>query len=361
MRNWNQQLIIYALSFLALIIVETRFQTTINAALISANEPNILLHTQIHNSLENNWHSVGLDLQKLTTPQSSSLALAPPAAQAAQPESKAVKQPAPPGPSGASTVSMTSKQIISSPAVSIYRVTAYYLNIRSAPEAASKIVSVSEKGVELTVENVLPNGWLALHGGGYVNGKYAELVKSEPVSGQLLELQPPSTETEPEASRLLAAAAERQSWEPDADPAKPTSKVGEASNLTEDDIAELFDGTELEGHDIEEAVLEVEEEYGINALFTVAVMKLESGNGKSKLAKNKNNLFGLNATGGGNHKAFSFETKGDSVRKFGQLLAKNYVGKGYTTIDKIAKKYCPANPKWASLVLNIMKRDYNKL
>ena len=91
-------------------------------------------------------------------------------------------------------------------------------------------------------------------------------------------------------------------------------------------------------------------------------MKLESGNGKSRLSQTKNNLFGLNATTGSeNKKAFSFATKGDSVRKFGQLISKNYVGKGLTTIEKVAKKYCPANGRWSGHVKSIMKSDFRKL
>ncbi|MDG0812586.1 hypothetical protein [Cohnella rhizosphaerae] len=70
----------------------------------------------------------------------------------------------------------------------------------------------------------------------------------------------------------------------------------------------------------------------------------------------------MNATSGDpNNKAFSFKTKADSVRKFGQLLADKYVDKGFTTIDKVAAKYCPASSSWAGKVKGIMKSDYRKL
>jgi beta-N-acetylglucosaminidase len=133
------------------------------------------------------------------------------------------------------------------------------------------------------------------------------------------------------------------------------------SGLTKESIEKILDGTELTGHGLETAILEIEQEFGINAYFTIAVMKLESGNGKSRLAKVKNNLFGLNATGGSNEQAYAFETKADSVKRFGQLIAKHYVGKGLDTVGKVAKKYCPANPKWARLVENIMFSDHLKL
>jgi flagellum-specific peptidoglycan hydrolase FlgJ len=145
------------------------------------------------------------------------------------------------------------------------------------------------------------------------------------------------------------------------EPKKPTSIVMTDSGLTEDHISTIFKGTALEDEGLEEVILEIEEMYGINAYFTIAVLKLESGNGESRLATTKNNLFGLNAIDGNINEAFSFKTKGDSVRKFGQLISKSYVDKGYTTIEKVSKKYCPSNSEWPSLVASIMKSDYRKL
>jgi beta-N-acetylglucosaminidase len=145
------------------------------------------------------------------------------------------------------------------------------------------------------------------------------------------------------------------------EPEKPTSTVKTDSGLTEEHISTIFKGSALENEGLEEVILEIEETYGINAYFTIAVMKLESGNGESRLAQTKNNLFGLNAIDGKMDQAFSFETKGDSVRKFGQLISNNYVDKGYTTIEKVSKKYCPSNSEWPSLVVSIMKSDYRKL
>jgi uncharacterized protein YgiM (DUF1202 family) len=219
-----------------------------------------------------------------------------------------------------------------------YEVTAFYLNVRSNPNAKSHIINVVKNGEWLDVIRITDNSWLELKNGGYVHGGYAKIV-----SGTVL----------PD----IAFNVEEQS-----EPAKPSSTVQSDSGLTEDHIAVIFEGTDLANKELEEIVLEVEEEYGINAYFTIAVMKLESGNGSSRLAKNKNNLFGLNAIDGDKYnKAFSFKTKGDSIRKFGQLLSKNYVGKGYTTIEKVAKKYCPANTQWSGIVKTIMNRDYKKL
>lgn len=256
------------------------------------------------------------------------------------------------------------------PQTQVYEVTAYFLNVRTNAYPKSKIKSVVAKGTRLEIVGKTPEGWLRIKGGGYVHGDYALLVEDAAVSEDKSKAVETGTETIPTEPAALAAPAaepartetEEEAKEQNKVPVVPSSKVETESGLSEEDIARIFKGTDLAEQGLEEAILEVEKMYGINALFTIAVMKLESGNGSSRLAKNKNNLFGLNATGPDPHrKAFAFETKGDSVKKFGQLLADKYVDKGYTTIEKIATKYCPANSKWPSLVKTIMKKDYKKL
>ncbi|CAI6031493.1 glucosaminidase domain-containing protein [Cohnella sp. JJ-181] len=263
------------------------------------------------------------------------------------------------------------------PAVAPYIVTAYYLNVRANPYNGSKVLRVVKQGTQLEVLSRTDKGWLRLKDGGYVHGGYAEPAgeaASGSATGAKAETQPlpePASEGKPPSSAAregaVQAADPKPEWTPqeaspdeDADPARPTNRVRSDSGLTEAHIAKLFKDTALAGHGIEDVVLEIEEKYGINAFFTIAVMKLESGNGKSKLSRTKNNLFGLNATSG-TAKAFSFKTKADSVRKFGQLLSDKYVDKGLTTVDKVAAKYCPASSSWAGKVMGIMKSDFRKL
>jgi flagellum-specific peptidoglycan hydrolase FlgJ len=265
---------------------------------------------------------------------------------------------------------LTQTQIVDEPAVAeeqpnTYEVTAYYLNVRTKPTAKSSIIKVVEQGTALQVKAATDNGWLELEDGGYIHGGYAKEVNQK---GKVAILAMPAASnalpTNAFNDRSVERALQSESIDEEIEEelSKPTSIVESDSGLTEEHIAKIFEGTALSGHDLEQAILEIEDEYGINAYFTIAVMKLESGNGKSKLAKSKNNLFGLNAIDGDKYnKAFSFETKGDSVRKFGQLLSKNYVDKGFTTIEKVARKYCPANSKWSGLVKNIMKSDFRKL
>ncbi|NHN30821.1 glucosaminidase domain-containing protein [Paenibacillus agricola] len=278
------------------------------------------------------------------------------------------------------------------PAVAQYEVTAYLLNVRAYADAATEIIEVVQRGSVLEVVEVSDNGWLKLKLAGYVSAKYAKLLSGPSGAREAGELVEPSTteDSMKESARVKVLSVQHpaeeitatKAWEiavngtgemsaePEEDgsgdsakaPIKPTSMVNSTSSLTEEHIAQIFEGTALSGYELEKAILEVEQEYGINAYFTIAVMKLESGHGKSLIARNKNNMFGLNAIDNDAYnKAFSFETKGDSVQKFGQLISEHYVDKGYTSIEKVARKYCQANPQWPILVKQIMESDYKKL
>jgi flagellum-specific peptidoglycan hydrolase FlgJ len=238
------------------------------------------------------------------------------------------------------------QEIKSTPAVLTYETTAEYLNVRVSSNNKSDIINVVEKGTVLEVSSVTENGWLKLKGGGFVHGGYAKPIKTEGMKAE------PSQKAVKEVKTLSVETKVNE----------PTSKVESISGLTSQHIATILKGTDLEDQGLEKAILQIEDEYGINAFFTIAVMKLESGNGSSRLARKKNNLFGLNATSGDAYnKGLSFKSKADCVLKFGELIANKYIEKGYTTIEKVAKKYCPANSKWPRHVKAIMERDQDLL
>lgn len=267
----------------------------------------------------------------------------------------------PPQPAQTTAASEIPSEAPSQPAIQeeakmhTYETTAYYLNVREQPYPKAKILNVLARGTIIEVLLTTENGWLKLKDGGYVHGGYAKQLKDDIVKIASLPV-------EGSAVSEIGESGESDREESIKKPNKPNSAVKSESGLTEEDIGEILEGTDLADHGLEEAILGIEEEYGINAYFTIAVMKLESGNGESRIAKRKNNLFGLNAIAGDAfNKALSFETKADCVRMFGQLIAEKYVDKGYTTVERIAKKYCPANSKWPSHVKNIMARDYRSL
>lgn len=132
------------------------------------------------------------------------------------------------------------------------------------------------------------------------------------------------------------------------------------SNITLEQLSSLTNNTGLKG--IENAIIEVEDKYEINAFFTLAVARLESANGNARLARDKNNLFGINAVDSDPYrKAFSYDTKSDCVQAFGNIVKNNYVNKGLDTPGKINPIYCPTNDTWSSQVITIMKEEYRML
>lgn len=103
--------------------------------------------------------------------------------------------------------------------------------------------------------------------------------------------------------------------------------------------------------------VEMEKETGVNAIFIAAISALESGWGTSKMAKEKNNLFGY---GKG-----SFETKEDSIETVAKALKNNYLSKdgpyfkGYSPKD-VSYYYCP-NSDWGDKVSNLMYEISNRV
>lgn len=242
--------------------------------------------------------------------------------------------------------------------VKIYVTTVNLLNVREAPSAQATIVRVVSKGTRLTVRSETADGWLRLTDGTYAKSAYAKLVGQKSKAPVQALSYASYSESAADSSAGTSAGA---SGEPNPNPSfyVPFPAVKSDSGLSEENISRLFEGTKLLDNDLEEAILEIEQDYGINAFFTVAVMKLESGNGTSKAAANRNNLFGMRSGQGDGY--LRFDTKADSVRRFGRLISENYIEEGYTSITKISGKYCPPNKDWASLVANIIKRDYGLL
>lgn len=106
--------------------------------------------------------------------------------------------------------------------------------------------------------------------------------------------------------------------------------------------------------------LEVQEYYNISATFLAGIAILESGNGTSKLARCKNNVFGL--------KGKSFNSVEECIWYVGNLFANSsfYFKRGHTTIERIQQVYAPnhnkKNRKWVKDVISIankLEKSYN--
>lgn len=99
-----------------------------------------------------------------------------------------------------------------------------------------------------------------------------------------------------------------------------------------------------------EVFLEAERRYGVNAAFLIAICKLESGNGKSRLAKQQNNVGGMG--GQGNFKTYA--SVDDCIFDIAKNISqgKYYFRQGKKTIAQIGPTYCDS--RWASQVSGIM-------
>ncbi len=132
------------------------------------------------------------------------------------------------------------------------------------------------------------------------------------------------------------------------------SPIGK-SGLTLKELQKLTKGSTLVG--IEPALLQIETTYNCNALYALAVAKLETGGGTSELCRNHNNLFGMRARSGW----ISFKTKADSVISFGKLMKNNYFGKGFNTLAKIGPRYAEGSTTWDDKAKYHMTNDMRKL
>lgn len=125
-------------------------------------------------------------------------------------------------------------------------------------------------------------------------------------------------------------------------------------------VAELdfgLAGTQLEG--LGEDFKRAEEEYEVNAILLMAMAKLESGNGTSMLADEKNNLFGFNAIDQDPINAASkFQSKGESIMHVAKFLKENYLvedGRFYNGVstEGIGELYA-TDPAWSRKVSEMM-------
>lgn len=103
------------------------------------------------------------------------------------------------------------------------------------------------------------------------------------------------------------------------------------------------------------ALVAAEEMYHVNSLILSSIAYLESAGGMSKLAREKNNLFGLGA-GGSNpyHNALSFSSKDECVYYAAKILRNRYLNRGSRVyrgdnLVAVGPSYA-ADPCWAEKV-----------
>ena len=121
----------------------------------------------------------------------------------------------------------------------------------------------------------------------------------------------------------------------------------------------------------------IEKQYNINGIFVAAVGIHESNWGKSKIANNKNNLFGYGAYDSNPYNgAYTFSNYSECIDLIARVFVKYYLnpagtkiyggeiasGKYYSgsTLSAVNKRYA-TDKNWANGVYTHMKYLYNKL
>lgn len=114
--------------------------------------------------------------------------------------------------------------------------------------------------------------------------------------------------------------------------------------------------------DLSDTFIECEEKYGVNAIALASIAAVESGWGNSKLAENKNNLFGWRKSSGS---YMSFTSKSECIEYVAKSLSENYLdenGKYYsggTRTANIALRYSESET-WKDTVNEVAKQIENR-
>ena len=130
-----------------------------------------------------------------------------------------------------------------------------------------------------------------------------------------------------------------------------TYDVFTKTNLSYHTLDRMLEDTPLAGCGI--YFFNMEQQYGVNAVFAIAVAENESSLGKYNA--NKNNFWGRKSISGG---WMSWNTKEESIMDFGAYIVSRYPN---MTIDQIGPIYCPNPGGWAQRTKSLMTRRYNKI
>ena len=148
--------------------------------------------------------------------------------------------------------------------------------------------------------------------------------------------------------------------------------INSHSNLSLEDIEVLVASfEELKG--VEEAIYKLDVEDSINAFFTLAVLRLESGNGV--YTSGENNYFNVTNFDG---EWVNYASRGESIEAFGKLIKEQYIaedGLWYeedmidgVSLEEIERHYCPLEDNdctiedsWSNRVYNLMEGMYYRV
>ena len=117
------------------------------------------------------------------------------------------------------------------------------------------------------------------------------------------------------------------------------------------DINRVLNGTKLTG--LGQVFIDAQEKYGINAIFLMSIIKIESGYGNAPKSYCKYNISGAL---GQRYKSYE-----ECIDRLANNLKKNYFSKNAKTISKIANIYSGKPLVWMKDVANAMGEISNTI
>lgn len=137
-----------------------------------------------------------------------------------------------------------------------------------------------------------------------------------------------------------------------------TLDITQPTHLSGAELNKALEGTSLAG--LGDAFQQMEERWGVNALFGVAVAAHESAWGNSQLARTRNNLFGIAAYDGNEGAAYSFPSMEACVDHWGEMIKDVYFNRGYTNLSSVNSIYA-SDQAWAHKVHATMSHAKSKI
>lgn len=134
--------------------------------------------------------------------------------------------------------------------------------------------------------------------------------------------------------------------------------IRKKSEISENEINDILKNSRLRGTG--EHFKRAEDIYGVNAYVLLAMAKLESGWGESRIARDKNNLFGFRAYDRDPYNSSeSYNTYADSIYDVARHLSESYLkpsGQYFNgfSLEDVNKKYC-SDSSWAPKLRKIIK------
>lgn len=144
-----------------------------------------------------------------------------------------------------------------------------------------------------------------------------------------------------------------------------SSNLLSTSGLTAEQINQYLNGRGVMAG-LGQSFVDAEAKYGINAIFGIAQAALESGWGTSIIAKNKHNLFGMNAYDKDPYgSAAVYATPEESVNDWAAFMKKNYLTPGgvyYSgaTLTGISRHYA-SDPEYSFKLVKLMNQVAEQL